>query len=92
MVINEFKERVERLVNSSLSEFHLALAYNIYCIGYLRNFFFMKWNYYELNRMKQILKKVLNKKDYSLEDFLLRFFIFHEIRVDVDFNLSLWNA
>lgn len=74
MVINEFKERVERLVNSSLSGFHLARAYNTYCIGYLRYFFFMKWNYYELNRMEQILKKSLKQKGLFFRGFPVALF------------------
>jgi hypothetical protein len=74
IVTNEFKNRVERLIESSLSGFHLVKAYNTYCIGYLRYFFFMKWNYYELHRMEQILKKSLKKKGLHFKNFPVALF------------------
>jgi hypothetical protein len=74
IIINEFKERVERLVNFSLSGFHLVRAYNTYCIGYLRYFFFMKRNYYELDRMEQILKKSLKQKGLYFRGFPVALF------------------
>jgi hypothetical protein len=73
IVTNEFKDRVERLIESALSGFHLVKAYNTYCIGYLR-YFFMKWNYYELNRMEQILKKFLKQKGLHCKNFPVALF------------------
>jgi hypothetical protein len=74
IVINEFKDRVERIIKSPLSGFHLVKAYNTYCIGYLRYFFFMKWNYYELKRMEQILKKSLKQKGLHCKKFPVALF------------------